>query len=236
MSKHRKSRTRLAAAVLALALLLPAIPARAAEVKELEARLKTCEANKDHAHQIAEHARALGLPESCGIIQDAKEIWSRERGKEKALLEELETARMREAFEVKRREYPVAAQVWETLRGRGYSEAATAGILGNMMAECGGHTLALRPCLWVWPYYGLCMWNVNYTPQAADQDVAGQLEVLCGTMRANMGAWNHLLFCNLSSEREAAYYFALWYERCAPASYEARRQNAEIARDYFVGG
>lgn len=38
-----------------------------------------------------------------------------------------------------------AERVWDYLRSLGFSEAGTAGVLGNMMEECGGHTLYLKP-------------------------------------------------------------------------------------------
>lgn len=38
-----------------------------------------------------------------------------------------------------------AERVWDYLRSLGFSEAGAAGVLGNMMEECGGHTLNLNP-------------------------------------------------------------------------------------------
>lgn len=58
-----------------------------------------------------------------------------------------------------------AERVWDYLRSLGYSEAATAGILGNMMAECGGQTLDLDPFIIGYTpgfSYGLCQWTANF--------------------------------------------------------------------------
>ena len=61
-----------------------------------------------------------------------------------------------------------AQQVWTYLKSYGYSDSVAAGIIGNMMRECGGDTLNLD-----WniighyngdEFYGLCQWCLRYTP------------------------------------------------------------------------
>lgn len=61
-----------------------------------------------------------------------------------------------------------ANQVWTYMKSYGYSDSVAAGIIGNMMRECGGDTLNLD-----WDvvghfngdeYYGLCQWCLLYTP------------------------------------------------------------------------
>jgi hypothetical protein len=70
-------------------------------------------------------------------------------------------------WEVRASEYPVATQVWLFLKEElGYSDAVCAGIIGNMMAECGGHTLNLQWNLYNASYhYGLCQWSSRYYPE-----------------------------------------------------------------------
>ena len=46
-------------------------------------------------------------------------------------------------------EHRIAGLVYEYLNKKGFTDPVIAGILGNMMAECGGQTLELR-----WDIYG----------------------------------------------------------------------------------
>jgi len=74
-------------------------------------------------------------------------------------------------------EHAAAGRVYEFLHLRGYSDPVIAGILGNMMAECGGQTLELNWSLYdsTGKYYSLCMWSVYYGPQVRGADLDGQL-------------------------------------------------------------
>ena len=142
--------------------------------------------------------------------------------------------------------YPVAAQVWNYLRDLGYNKAVCAGILGNMMAEVGGQTLALQPHLYGadsgYSYYGLCQWNLYYYPSIAGASVNGQLNHLANTIRSEMNTFgykyysgfNHNSFLNITDPGAAAKAFAVCYERCASWSYSIRIQHAYTAYDYFA--
>jgi hypothetical protein len=80
-------------------------------------------------------------------------------------------------WEVRASEYPVATQVWLFLKEElGYSDAVCAGIIGNMMAECGGHTLNLQWDLYNASYhYGLCQWSSKYYPEMQGATLEEQL-------------------------------------------------------------
>lgn len=132
-------------------------------------------------------------------------------------------------------EYPVACQVWQRLREYGFNEYVSAGILGNMMAECGGQTLNLQYNIYGGRgnYYGLCQWSLKYTPQVNGLDVDGQMDVLFSNIQTNMTYFkgNYEYFCSIQNEKEAAIYFQKYYERGAGSN--ARSNNAVKALNYF---
>lgn len=125
-------------------------------------------------------------------------------------------------------EYYVAGCVYEHLSALGYTEPVIAGILGNMMAECGGQTLSLQWNLYGGggAYYGLCMWSLRYGPDVRGRNVTGQLQYLTGNMEENIeqfgGSYDY--FCSLQDAGQAARYFANYYERGGGAG--VRAQNA----------
>ena len=140
----------------------------------------------------------------------------------------------------------VADQVWNYLTNKGFSDSVAAGILGNMMRECGGDTLNLD-----WDiygeylgdrYYGLCQWALKYAPAVAGKSISGQLDYLMGTIENEFkvfgsnyaSGFNYTKFKQLTSYSEAAAAFAACYERCGyENNYKLRRQNAKIAYDTY---
>lgn len=178
----------------------------------------TYRADKDAAHEAAELLRGMGYGEDNPVIQAASAWWHETHNAQMAV-------------------YPVAAEVWQTLTGAGFSAPVTAGILGNMMAECGGHTLALVPDLHCGQYYGLCMWDVGFTPEVDDQDVAGQLAVLLATMERNINeaGGSYERFIGMTDARQAARYFDKYYERSAGLATYQRGENAVAALSWFGG-
>ena len=143
-----------------------------------------------------------------------------------------------------------AEQVWVTLRARGYSEEVVAGIIGNMMAECGGQTLDLDWSIHGYyngdTFYGLCQWCLLYTPSWFDGcSIQDQLNYLLGDIKSQfdnygnnyMSGYNYSDFVRASSIDEAAAAFAACYERPGYEynNYQIRRQNAAKAYSYFHG-
>ena len=113
------------------------------DLKELRALMEECEANMTAAHDMAEAARVLGYEESHDVIELASEEWERANElyvRYKEIYDE-ENA----IWVARAEEYPVATYVWQFLDDAGYNDYVIAGIIGNMMVECGGHTLALQP-------------------------------------------------------------------------------------------
>lgn len=74
--------------------------------------------------------------------------------------------------------YPEASAVWRYLTvDLGLNNYVAAGIMGNMMNECGGNSLKLQPLITsnhsmvykgeTYHFYGLCQWYLGYNPQLA---------------------------------------------------------------------
>ena len=125
-------------------------------------------------------------------------------------------------------EYAVAEQVWSIMKSYGWSDEICAGIIGNMMRECGGDTLQLNPYTQN-SHYGLCQWSRTYHYGAWGKDVAGQLEYLKSSL-------NIAIFDGCTTPEEVAGVFCDKYER--PGSRDPRYKrlaNARAAYEYFVG-
>jgi len=213
------------------------VPARA--VSEAESRH-----NQEVAHQMAECARELGYQEDHIIIREASSRWWAEQRVIDALHEQdTEVARISEPgvtfTEAQKEEYPVACGVWRYLReDMGLNPYVAAGIIGNMMAECGGQTLNLQPYLCVNNFLGLCMWYSPYTNGRLTYgaDVTEQLEYLKDTLETNITLFggDYDYFISLENATDAAWYFSEYYERGGWHSVRAR--NAETALEYFWEG
>lgn len=140
--------------------------------------------------------------------------------------------------------YPTAEYVWAFLKKQGFSDTVAAGIVGNMMAEVGGQTLKLNHTLYSsgGGFYGLCQWSSRYYPGIQGADLDSQLNYLMEDIHRQFKTFGHIYkrgftyedFCNMTDEREAAYAFAVVYERCSSASHGIRKKNAEKALDYFM--
>ena len=137
--------------------------------------------------------------------------------------------------------YDAAVQIWNYLHAIGCNDYAAAGILGNMMSECGGHTLELQWWIYDHGYYGLCQWYYKYFPSVQGADLAGQLEFLGSSLPKTMNSYGYMYasgfnynsFANIDDISAAALSFAKCYERCASWTYNSRVNNAYKAYHYF---
>ena len=142
-------------------------------------------------------------------------------------------------------QYPVATEIWLYMKSLGWNDAVCAGIMGNIMAEVGGHTLNIRPYLYdsSGQYYGMCQWYIGYYPQIKGASLQTQCNYLRDTIKKELNTFgykysssmNYANFLALTSPSEAAVVFAKCYERCASFSYNSRQTNAQKAYSYFVG-
>ena len=211
------------------------------DLKELRVLMEECEAIMTAAHDMAEAARALGYEESHDVIELASEEW--ERANELYVRYEAIYNEENAIWVARAKEYPVATYVWQFLDDARYNDYVIAGIIGNMMVECGGHTLALQPYIYsVDGYYGLCQWSRGYQDRVGDTDTEYQCQFLLDTIVYEIDTYGHLYkrgfdyssFISLTNEKDAALAFARSYERCGFMSYGARRACATTAYNYFV--
>jgi hypothetical protein len=133
--------------------------------------------------------------------------------------------------------YNQATTVWNYLRGLGFNEYVCAGIIGNIMAEVGGQTLDISR----WPvysqnsYYGICQWSGSRKQRLLNNfgtTLESQLRFLSVELFEVIPKGNS--FYNMQDEKEAALYFAKYYERCGAGSYSVRQSNATKALNYFT--
>ena len=133
--------------------------------------------------------------------------------------------------------YNQAQEVWNYLRDLGLNEYICAGIIGNIMAEVGGHTLDISR----WPqysqgtYYGICQWAGSRKDRLLNDfgtTLNDQVRFLSVELFEVIPKDNS--FYNMQDEKEAALYFAKYYERCSSKYYGVRQTNATKALEYFT--
>ena len=133
--------------------------------------------------------------------------------------------------------YNQAQEVWNYLRNSGLNEYVCAGILGNIMTEVGGQTLDISR----WPqysrgtYYGICQWTGGRKNRLLNDfgtTLDDQIRFLSVELFEVIPKDNS--FYNMQDEKEAALYFAKYYERCSSKYYIVRQKNASKALEYFT--
>ena len=133
--------------------------------------------------------------------------------------------------------YNQATEVWNGLKALGLNDYVCAGIMGNIMAEVGGQTLDISR----WPqysqktYYGICQWAGGRKQRLLNDfgtTLNDQIRFLSVELFEVIPKGNS--FYNMQDEKEAALYFAKYYERCGSGSYGVRQTNATKALQYFT--
>jgi len=145
-------------------------------------------------------------------------------------------------------EYPEATQIWRIMKEEfGWNDIVCAGIMGNMMAEVAGGTLY---ALDNWSVngssgYGLIQWigqrradikAIYGDHPSLEQQLYFMKDELFGTngVRKQVSDAQLNAIMNATSPEEAAYKFAVYFERCADWARNCRKGYARIAYDYFV--
>ena len=175
------------------------------------------------AHEMAQQARKLGYKEDHPVIVLAGKEWTAWHNDYVYYTNQIKI------YESKMTEYPVATAVWHALIENGFTEEAAAGIIGNMMSECGHQTLTLDYTIYSpsGGYYGLCQWSKKYFPELYGTSLETQINYILN--------WVYDDYKSQTDVYAAAIKFAGEYEKCSSASYEQRKKNAMIAYEYFTG-
>lgn len=142
-------------------------------------------------------------------------------------------------------DYVVAQTIWNYLTNdMGLNKYCAAGIMGNIMTECGGQTLNIQPYITNSSgHYGICQWNLRYFPEVRGKSLHGQLEFLNSTIRWIMNdfgdryydGFNYNKFIEITDERVAAQAFAYAYEGSPKPCSQRRLDHATTALNYFEG-
>lgn len=140
--------------------------------------------------------------------------------------------------------------IWNYLKNTlGYNDYVCAGIMGNIITECGdgGFDDRGKPWLVINPYaygngyYGICQWSGYYCPGIQGAGLDSQLAYLAKTIEYEMDVYgfnysstmSYDTFLQMTDAGEAAKAFGQCYERGAGSS--QRVYDASVAYAYFVG-
>lgn len=151
-------------------------------------------------------------------------------------------------WEVREEEYPAATEAWLIMKEEfGWSDTICAGIIGNLMAECGGcwtqdldwqistkHGLGMVQ--WIGGRRNQLVALYGDTPTVREQMMFMRDELYGNngvTKQVTESQLNEIM--NASSPEECAYAFASYYERCASQHKAPRKGYAKTAYEYFVG-
>ena len=140
----------------------------------------------------------------------------------------------------------IAQQVWDAMKAKGWDDEVCAGILGNMMAECGGGTLKLNPFANGdgGTSFGLCQWhngrkiemlkfnNKNYNTTNNLPTIEHQIDFL----EHELKQYDIKLIDTNKTCKEVAYEFCVKFERPNNKykKAEQRKQLAAIAYQEFA--
>lgn len=151
-------------------------------------------------------------------------------------------------WEVRASEYPVATQVWLYMKEEfGWSNTVCAGIMGNMMAECGGcWTSDLDWDVSSSSGYGMIQWlggrkqqlfNIYGSSPSIEDQLNFMKDELFGTNGVTKQVTDSQLdkIINADNPEDCAYAFACYFERCGKDHRWVRRDYARRAYEYFVG-
>ena len=140
--------------------------------------------------------------------------------------------------------YQYSTYLWFRLKCFDLNDYAIAGILGNVMNECGGNTLDINPYALnkSRTHYGICQWSIEYHPDVFGRDIDSQIEYLVATLQEIFDTYGYLYkkgftyadFCSIGNVDEAADAFRIIYERPGRGTEATRRYNARLAYCTFV--
>lgn len=204
---------------------------------------------KNTSMAIYENLLVLGYAENHPAVEMAKRDIEAASADYTYYEEQVTKLEEQHKWEIRAQEFPVATKVWLYMKNEfGWNDIVCAGIIGNMMAECGG--------CWTsdldWDAgksggpYGMIQWlggrkqdlfaKYGNTPSVEDQlnFMKNELYGTNGvTKQVSDSQLNKIM--NANSPEDCAYAFACYYERCGEGHRAPRRGYARTAYEYFVG-
>ena len=215
---------------------------------EAETLLKNAIERLELINTIYEGLLTLGYAEDHPAVVMAKTDTENAQADVVYYQEQFEIFEEIRKWEVRASKYPVATKVWLYMKNEfGWNDIVCAGIMGNMMAECGGcWTSDLDWNVHSSSGFGMIQWLGGRKKQlfsiyGENPSIEDQLnfmhDELYGTDGVTWQVSQKQLdkIMNASSPEECAFAFATYFERCGEQHRAPRRGYAKRAYEYFVG-
>ena len=215
---------------------------------EAETLLKNAIERLELINTIYEGLLTLGYAEDHPAVVMAKTDTENAQADVVYYQEQFEIFEEIRKWEVRASEYPVATKVWLYMKNEfGWNDIVCAGIMGNMMAECGGcWTSDLDWDVHSSSGFGMIQWLGGRKKQlfsiyGENPSIEDQLNFMHDELYGTDGVtwqvqqWQLDKIMNASSPEECAFAFATYFERCGEQHRAPRRGYAKRAYEYFVG-
>ena len=203
---------------------------------------------RDTTASVYEGLLLLGYEEEHPAVVMAKTDFKNAEADVEYYTEQQLIRQEEENWRMRAEEYPVATQVWLYMKNElGFSDIVCAGIMGNMMAECGGcWTSDLDWDVSSSSGYGMIQWLGGRKQQlfsiyGSNPSVENQLDFVKDELYGTNGVTKQVTdsqldkIMNAETPEDCAYAFACYYERCGEGHRWVRRDYARRAYEYFVG-
>ena len=216
--------------------------------EEATSLLEKAITNQELAKSIYQNLITLGYPDNHPAVVMAQTNIENANIEVTYYQEQFTIWEEKHKWEVRAAEYPVATQAWLYMKNEfGWNDTVCAGIIGNMMAECGGcWTSDLNWQSNSSSGYGLIQWVSNrrkelFSIYGNNPSIEDQLNFMKDELYGTNGVtkqvedWQLKKIMEASSPEECAYAFATYFERCGAGHRAPRRGYAKRAYEYFVG-
>lgn len=216
--------------------------------EEATSLLEKAITSQELANSIYKNLIALGYPDNHPAVVMAQTDIENANIEVQYYQEQFIIWEEKHKWEVRAAEYPVATQAWLYMKNEfGWNDTVCAGIIGNMMAECGGcWTSDLKWQSNSSSGYGLIQWVGNrrkelFSIYGNNPSIEDQLNFMKDELYGTNGVtkqvedWQLKKIMEASSPEECAYAFATYFERCGAGYRAPRRGYAKRAYEYFVG-
>lgn len=216
-------------------------------LEEANTALKNAIFRRDTTASVYEGLLLLGYTEKHPAVVMAKTDFQNAEADVKYYAEQQLIRQEEENWRVRAEEYPVTTQAWLYMKNElGFSDIVCAGIIGNMMAECGGcWTSDLDWDVSSSSGYGMIQWLGSRKQQlfsiyGSNPSVENQLDFIKDELYGTNGVTKQVTdsqldkIINAETPEDCAYAFACYYERCGEGHRWVRRDYARHAYEYFV--
>ena len=215
---------------------------------EAETLLKNAIERLELINTIYEGLLTLGYAEDHPAVVMAKTDTENAQADVVYYQEQFEIFEEIRKWEVRASEYPVATKVWLYMKNEfGWNDIVCAGIMGNMMAECGGcWTSDLDWDLNEPGGFGMIQWLGSRRKQlfsiyGKTPSIENQLNFMKDELYGTNGVSKQVSekqlnkIMNAETPEECAFAFASYFERCSEKHRAPRKGYARTAYEYFVG-